>query len=40
MPGADAYEPMIQEMSRLFRKYEKAGRVTIEYETTIYYGTL
>jgi hypothetical protein len=27
-------------MSRLFRKYEKAGRVTIEYETTIYYGTL
>jgi SAM-dependent methyltransferase len=40
LPGADAYEPMIQEMSRLFRKYEKAGRVTIEYETTIYYGTL
>jgi SAM-dependent methyltransferase len=40
LPGADAYEPMMQEMTRLFRKYEQAGRVTIEYETTIYYGTL
>jgi len=40
LPGADGYQPMIQEMSRLFRKHEKAGHVTIEYETTIYYGTL
>jgi SAM-dependent methyltransferase len=40
LPGVDGYEAMMQEMSRLFRRYEKAGRVTIEYETTIYYGTL
>jgi SAM-dependent methyltransferase len=40
LPGADGYEAMIEEMTRLFRKYERAGRVAIEYETTIYYGTL
>jgi SAM-dependent methyltransferase len=40
LPGADGYEAMLQEMSRLFRKHEKAGRVTIEYETNIWWGML
>jgi SAM-dependent methyltransferase len=40
LPGADGYEAMMQEMSRLFRKYEKAGGVTIEYETNIWWGML
>jgi SAM-dependent methyltransferase len=38
--GADGYEPMMEEMSRLFRKYERDGRVTIEYETNIWWGML
>jgi SAM-dependent methyltransferase len=38
LPGADGYEAMTEEMSRLFRKYAEDGRVTIEYETNIYYG--
>ena len=40
LPGADGYEAMMLEMLRLFRKYERDGRVTIEYETHIYYGRL
>ncbi|MGA3238039.1 MAG: class I SAM-dependent methyltransferase [Bryobacteraceae bacterium] len=40
LPGADGYEAMIEEMTRLFRKYERDGRVTIEYETTVYYGSV
>jgi SAM-dependent methyltransferase len=40
LPGSDSYEPMIQEISRLFHKYEEGGYVTIEYETEIYYGRL
>jgi len=38
LPGADGYESMVEEITRLFRKYERAGRVTMEYETTLYYG--
>jgi SAM-dependent methyltransferase len=40
LPGADSYEPMQREIAQLFRKYERDGRVTIEYETHIYYGRL
>jgi SAM-dependent methyltransferase len=40
LPGADGYEPMLQEIKQLFRKYQRDCRVTIEYETTIYYGRL
>jgi SAM-dependent methyltransferase len=38
LPGADGYEAMTQELRQLFRKYERNGRVTIEYDTCIYYG--
>jgi SAM-dependent methyltransferase len=40
LPGSEGYQPMIEEVSRLFDKYEKSGRVTIEYETEIWWGTL
>jgi ubiquinone/menaquinone biosynthesis C-methylase UbiE len=40
LPGAENYEPMMQEIARLFRKYQEGGQVTIEYETEIYYGRL
>jgi SAM-dependent methyltransferase len=40
LPGADGYDAMLQEITRVFRKYEQDGRVTMEYETNIYYGRL
>lgn len=40
LPGAESYEPMMREITRLFRKYQEGGQVTIEYETEIYYGRL
>jgi len=40
LPGAEGYQPMMSEISKLFLKYALDGRVTIEYETTIYYSKL
>jgi SAM-dependent methyltransferase len=40
LPGAEGYAPMLQEIAALPLKYEHDGRVTIEYETNIYYGRL
>jgi len=40
LPGTDGYERMIHEITRLFHNYEKEGRVTMEYETEIWWGTL
>jgi SAM-dependent methyltransferase len=40
LPGTESYEPMMQEITRLFRKYQEGGHVTIEYKTEIYYGRL
>jgi SAM-dependent methyltransferase len=39
-PGAEAYRPMMSEINKLFLNYALDGRVTIEYETTIYYARL
>jgi SAM-dependent methyltransferase len=39
-PGAEGYQSMMSEITKLFLKYALDGRVTIEYETTIYYGNL
>ncbi len=39
-PGTDTYEPMMQALSALFRRFEQNGRVTMEYETNVYYGRL
>jgi SAM-dependent methyltransferase len=38
LPGAEGYEAMTQEASRLFIKYQHGGLVSIEYETHVYYG--
>jgi SAM-dependent methyltransferase len=40
LPGTEGYDPMLREISQLFRKYQRDGRVTIEYETRIYYSRL
>ena len=40
LPGAEAYDAMLQETKRLFRRFERDGSVTIEYETCIYWGRL
>ncbi|MGI9034572.1 MAG: class I SAM-dependent methyltransferase [Pyrinomonadaceae bacterium] len=34
------YEPMIEELKRLFTKYQKDGRIHIFYDTNIYYGQI
>jgi SAM-dependent methyltransferase len=40
LPGAVGYEAMLEAIAQLFREYEQDGRVTIEYETNIYWGRL
>ena len=32
------YTPMLAELGRLFKKYQKEGQVQFEYETEVYYG--
>ncbi len=39
-PDSESYQPMILELQRLFREYERDGRVTMEYETHAYYARL
>ena len=34
------YEPMLEELKRLFTKHEKDGRIDFLYDTNIYYGRL
>lgn len=34
------YEKMINELLKLFKKYEQDGKIRIEYDTEIYYGKL
>jgi hypothetical protein len=38
LPGAEGYEAMQEAIAQLFHRYEQEGRVTIEYETNIYWG--
>ena len=42
VPLADdaRYEPMLAALRRLFDSHQQAGRVTIEYDTKVYYGRL
>jgi SAM-dependent methyltransferase len=37
-PGHPNYEPMIEELKRIFQNYQKDGKVTVEYETLVYFG--
>ena len=38
--GHPNYEPMLRELRRVFDAYKKAGRVSMEYFTRMYYGRL
>jgi SAM-dependent methyltransferase len=39
-PGHPSYEPMMQELQRIFRTHAKGGIVEFEYKTRVYYGHL
>lgn len=40
MKGHPNYEPMLQELRRIFEAHNKGGRVAMEYFTRLYYGQL
>jgi hypothetical protein len=40
LPGMSDYEPLMGELRRLFEEHRNEGRVTLLYETEIYFGTL
>ncbi len=39
-PGHPDHRPMMAELRRIFAAHERSGRVTIDYDTRIYYGRL
>jgi SAM-dependent methyltransferase len=39
-PGHPNYEPMLEELRRVFDQHEVNGRVCFEYDTRVYYGKL
>jgi SAM-dependent methyltransferase len=40
MPDHAHYEPMLQELRRIFEAHQVNGRVALEYNTLVYYGQL
>jgi SAM-dependent methyltransferase len=40
LAGQPNHEPMLAELQRIFDLHERAGRVTIEYDTKVFYGRL
>ncbi len=40
LEGHPGYTPMMQELERIFRAYEKNGKVEFDYKTRVYYGHL
>jgi ubiquinone/menaquinone biosynthesis C-methylase UbiE len=38
--GEENYEPMIEELRRMFEKYQVNGRVSFDYDTRVYYDQL
>ncbi|HSE83648.1 MAG TPA: methyltransferase domain-containing protein, partial [Thermodesulfobacteriota bacterium] len=38
--GEPKYEPMAEELSRIFFKYQSDGKVIFEYDTKVYYGRM
>jgi hypothetical protein len=40
LAGQPNYDPMIAALRRLFDSHQRDGRVTIEYDTKLYYGRL
>src|SRR5207244_2075989 len=39
-PGHSNYGPMLEELIQIFQSYQEDGKVTIEYDTKVYYGHL
>jgi SAM-dependent methyltransferase len=39
-PGHATYEPMLAELHRIFRAHQLNGRVSLEYDTRVFYGQL
>lgn len=39
-PGHPNFAPMLENLLAIFRTHEKDGRVTIEYDTKVYYGQI
>jgi SAM-dependent methyltransferase len=39
-PGSDAFEPMMDELERLFHEHQDNGSVRFLYDTVVYYGRL
>lgn len=37
-PGHPNYEPMLEELARIFDAHQQDGRVVFDYETKVYYG--
>jgi len=40
LPGDERHEPMLSRLRAVFDQHQRDGRVTIEYDTNVYYGTL
>jgi ubiquinone/menaquinone biosynthesis C-methylase UbiE len=39
-PGHHNYQPMMEEIDRIFRDNQKEGRVSVNYQTNVYYGQM
>lgn len=40
VPGHPNHEPMMRELAALFERYQRDGRVVVEYDTKVFYGRL
>lgn len=40
VPGDSNFEPMYAELEKIFQTHAKDGKVTVEYDTRVYYGRL
>jgi SAM-dependent methyltransferase len=39
-PGDDNFEPLFSELEKVFKRHVMKGKVTVEYDTRVYYGRL
>jgi ubiquinone/menaquinone biosynthesis C-methylase UbiE len=39
-PGHPSFDPMLEQLLAIFSTHQKSGKVTIEYDTRVYYGQL
>jgi SAM-dependent methyltransferase len=39
-PGHPNFDPMMRELEALFRRHQRDGRVTVDYDTKVFYGQL